>query len=294
MTATPPPPFKKVTIFGVGLLGGSFALALRNRFASCSITGCGRNETRLRKAAERGIIDAFTTDAAACADADLILLATPVETFRDIAVSIRAHLKPGAIVTDVGSVKGAIVADLEALMPDHAQFVGAHPIAGGDAAGFEAARAGLFVGEQCIITPTVKTDPDALQAVKNLWLALGMRIEEMEPDRHDAVFARVSHFPHLLAYTLVNAAAEKDLSALDYAGSGFRDTTRIALSSPGLWTGILLANREQVMATGAAFRAEFDHIMHALDAGDAGALEAAFTRAQASRAAVPDRKRTGE
>lgn len=295
MTDTQTPFPGKITIFGVGLLGGSFALALRARGVSCTITGCGRNAARLRQAAERGIIDTFTTDAvAASSDADLLLLATPVGTFRDLVGSIRSHLKPGAILTDVGSVKGSLVTDLEALMPAHAYFVGSHPIAGGDAAGFEAARADLFDGERCIITPTPKTDPAALKMVADLWRALGMKIEELPPARHDEVYAKVSHFPHLLAYTLVNAVETADPTALGYAGSGFRDTTRIALSSPSLWTGILLANREKVLAAGAAFRTEFDHIMNALAANDATALEAALARAQSSRTAVPNRKRTGD
>jgi prephenate dehydrogenase len=285
----------KITIFGVGLLGGSFALALRAHGATCRITGCGRNETRLRQACELGIIDTFTTDAAAACDgADLILLATPVETFRDIAAGIRPYLKPGVIVTDVGSVKSTLVSDLETLMPPHARFVGSHPIAGGDASGFEAARADLFDGERCILTPTDKTDPIALQAVHGLWQSLGMRVEQMPAARHDALYAQVSHFPHLLAYALVNSVTAADATALGYAGSGFRDTTRIAQSSAGLWSGILMANREQVLTAAEAFRTEYDHIITALEQKDTTALKALLSRARAARTSVPAGKRTGE
>lgn len=284
-----------ITIFGVGLLGGSFALALRACGATCSIIGCGRNEARLRQARERGIIDAFTTSYAdACRDADLVLLATPVETFRDIVADISLHLKPGAIVTDVGSVKGVLVSDLEALMPSHAGFVGSHPIAGGDAAGFEAARGDLFDGERCILTPTGKTRPDALQAVRKLWQSLGMRVEEMSPVRHDEVYAKVSHFPHLAAYALVNAVAGNDAAALGYCGSGFRDTTRIAQSPADLWSGILMTNREQVLAAVSAFRTEFDLMIEALEQKNRAALEAHLDRARKARAMVPGRTSDGE
>lgn len=285
----------KITIFGVGLLGGSFALALRARGAAVTITGWGRNEERLRQAYERGILDSFTTDAAdACRDADLILLATPVDTFRDSVAGMCRHLKPGAIVTDVGSVKGTLVSRLEALVSGHARFVGAHPIAGGEASGFEAARADLFEGERCIITPTPKTDRDALRTVTAIWESLGMAVEQMSPDRHDEVFARVSHFPHLVAYALVNAVAGHDGAVLGYAGSGFRDTTRIAQSSPELWSGILMANRDEVLAAGSEFRKKFEQIMNALAAEDRASLKAALARAQTARASVQNRKATGE
>jgi len=285
----------KITIFGVGLLGGSFALALRGRGAPVTITGCGRNEDRLRRAFECGMIDAFTTDtAAACKDADLILLATPVETFRDSVAGMYQHLKPGVIVTDVGSVKGALVARLDALIPGHARFVGAHPIAGGEASGFEAARADLFEGERCIITPTPKTDRDALLTVTAIWESLGMQVEQMSPDRHDEIFAQVSHFPHLVAYALVNAVAGHNGDALGYAGSGFRDTTRIAQSSPELWSGILMANRDEVLAAGSEFRKKFEQIMNAVATEDLASLKAALARAQAARASVQNRRATGE
>jgi len=285
----------KITIFGVGLLGGSFALALRKCGAPVTITGCGRSEERLRRACEHGIIDAFTTDAAAaCKEADLILLATPVETFRNSVADIRQHLKPGVIITDVGSVKGLLVSRLDALMPGHARFVGAHPIAGGEASGFEAARADLFEGERCIITPTPKTDPNALRTVTTIWESLGMQVEQMSPERHDAVFAQASHFPHLVAYALVNAVAEHGGDALSYAGSGFRDTTRIAQSSPELWSGILMANRDEVLAAGAEFRKKFEQIMNALAAEDLDSLRSALARAQTARASVQNRRTMGE
>jgi len=285
----------KITIFGVGLLGGSFALALRKCGAPVTITGCGRSEERLRRACEHGIIDAFTTDAAAaCKEADLILLATPVETFRNSVADIRQHLKPGVIITDVGSVKGLLVSRLDALMPGHARFVGAHPIAGGEASGFEAARADLFEGERCIITPTPKTDPNALRTVTTIWESLGMQVEQMSPERHDAVFAQASHFPHLVAYALVNAVAEHGGDALSYAGSGFRDTTRIAQSSPELWSGILMTNRDEVLAAGAEFRKKFEQIMNALAAEDLDSLRSALARAQTARASVQNRRTMGE
>jgi prephenate dehydrogenase len=283
-----------MTIYGVGLLGGSLALALRSRGASVFITGYGRSEARLRKAMQEGIIDAYCLDHTACKNADLVVLATPVDTFTDCASGMSAYLKPGAIVTDVGSVKGSLVYQLESILPSHARFVAAHPIAGGESAGFEAARADLFAGEICIITPTPKTDPDALKTVAGLWESVGMRIAHLSPERHDEVFAKVSHLPHILAYALVDSVAENDPDALTYAGSGFRDTTRIAQSSPDLWAAILMANRQEVIKAGAFFEQQFQQIIHALAANDWDGLKTALTRAQTARSRVADRKKTGE
>lgn len=287
--------FPKTAVFGIGLLGGSFARALRQHGLTSTIIGCGRTEANLHRAKALGIIDFWTTEPSdAVLDADLVLLATPVPTFSALVSGFRSSLKRGCLVTDVGSVKGSLVADIEGLMPEGACYVGSHPIAGGEASGCEASRADLFEGARCILTPTAATDSAALAAVAALWQALGMETVQMDPERHDEIYAMVSHFPHVAAYALVNTVAETDALALAFAGSGFRDATRIALSPPELWQGIVLANRSAVLKSARQFRRELDRVIAALELQDATALEVLFSRAQMARRALPDRSRDRE
>jgi len=278
------PAFAKTAIIGVGLLGGSLAMALRQHRLTDRIVGCGRSEENLCIAQSRGIIDAWTQNPAeAVQDADIVVLATPIEAFVPLAASFRSHLKSGSLVTDVGSVKGALVGKIEALMPDGVAFVGGHPIAGGEEAGCAAARADLFAGKRCIITPMPTSDRTACATVIALWRAVGMRTEEMDPFAHDTLYGLVSHFPHLVAYALVNTAVGSDERAIDYAGSGFRDATRIALSPPDLWRGIALANRDAVISAARVFRKELDSIIFAVEKNDASALEVLLHKAQKAR-----------
>ncbi len=287
--------FPRVVVFGVGLLGGSFARAIRRQKLASTIIGCGRTESGLRRAKDLGIIDFWTTEPSdAVLDADLVLLATPVPSFSAIVSRFRSSLKPGSLVTDVGSVKGPLVGSLESLMPEGVHYVGSHPIAGGEASGCEAASADLFDGARCILTPTAATDPESLVTITALWRALGMETVQMSPERHDEIYAMVSHFPHVAAYALVNTVAGTDALALAFAGSGFRDATRIALSPPELWQGIVLANRDSVLKSARQFRQELDRIIAALELQDATALEVLFSRAQLARRALPDRTRDEE
>lgn len=287
--------FPRIVVFGVGLLGGSLAMALRKHGLASVIVGCGRSEANLRRAKALGIIDFWTTEPSdAVLDADLVVLATPVPAFAELVSRFRSSLKPGALVTDVGSVKGSMVSEIEAQMPEGICYIGSHPIAGGEASGCEAARADLFDGARCILTPTAASDPAALTAVAVLWRTIGMETVQMAPERHDEIYAMVSHFPHVAAYTLVNTVADSDTLALAFAGSGFRDATRIALSSPELWQGIVLANRDAVLQSARQFRQQLDRVIAAIELEDSTALEVLFSRAQLARQALPDRMKDEE
>ena len=276
--------FPKVTILGVGLVGASFALALKEKGLCGTVWGCGRNENNLKRAQERGIIDSYCMKAAdACRNADLVVLATPVGAFAPMAGEIRGSLKTGAFVTDVGSVKGALVYQLEALMPKGVSYVGSHPIAGGDRPGIEDARADLFRHARCLVTPTENSDENARNLIASLWEELGSRVEVMDPYEHDRIYAAVSHFPHVMAYALVNAVNDFSGECIGYAGKGFRDATRIAMSSPELWRDISVFNRDNLLRLIEIVRQNLDRIEHLLASGDAAGIEEEFRRAQLLR-----------
>ena len=243
--------FRKVIIIGVGLIGGSLAMALKEKGMAERVVGVGRGVDNLKVALSRGIIDEYTHDAKeAVKGADLILLATPVGTMGSVVEEIAPSLERGAIVTDVGSVKGPIIEDIESLMPDGAFFVAAHPIAGTENSGAEAAFPALFRDRVCIITPTARTDGEALEKVTRMWEATGSHVVTMDAERHDVILAAISHLPHIAVYALVNAVAGASgdgESILNYSAGGFTDFTRIASSSPEMWRDICLMNREALI-----------------------------------------------
>ena len=276
--------FNRVTIIGVGLLGASFALALKKNSLCNSITGCGRNRENLLKAKERAIIDAFESDAAtACKDADLIMLSAPVGSFLDLAKVISPALKKGAVLTDVGSVKGGLVREIERILPKNVHYIGGHPIAGSDRSGIDSANAELFRNTKCIITPTENSDPAALEKVRGLWTSLGSEIISLSPEEHDRIYALVSHLPHLIAYAMVNTVADLDRSCLAFSGKGFIDATRIASSSEELWNDISLLNKDNLMEVLAVFQKNLDLLKQHLKAGDSDSLKAAFKKARVLR-----------
>lgn len=278
------PLFNTVAILGVGLLGGSFGLALRARGLCRTIAGYSRTPGTLRKAADRGIIDTLAQDpAAACRGADLVLVAAPVGSFLGLIEQARGGLGTDAIVTDVGSVKGRLVSEMEAAMPEGVRFVGSHPIAGSDRSGVEYADAGLFDGARCIVTPTAKTDAAARDAVAGLWRRLGSEVVFLSPEEHDRIYCAVSHLPHLVAYAVMNAVFRIDPASLGFAGSGFRDLTRIAASSPELWTDISLMNRENLLAQITAFEQAVGEIKALLTRNDREGLLASLAQAQQLR-----------
>ncbi|MFZ5906302.1 MAG: prephenate dehydrogenase [Nitrospirota bacterium] len=279
--------FNKVTILGVGLIGASFALAMKKQGLCRVVAGHGRNPENLRRAQERGIIDFFDLDPAqACRDSDLILLATPVGSFLDITKKIVGSLKQNTILTDVGSVKGKLVHDMDSLMPEGVFFVGAHPIAGGDRSGIDTASPGLFAGAKCILTPSEKTDKEALNTVDAFWKHLGSVTLLIDPDEHDRIYAAVSHLPHLLAYMMVNTVADIDDSYFRFSGTGFLDTTRIASSHPELWRDICILNKENVIASVEIFRQNLDRAVQYLRAVDPESLEREFRKARTLREGI--------
>jgi len=268
----------------VGLIGASFALALKKRGLCNHITGYGRKESNLKKAVKMKIIDSFAFDVSkACAGSDLVLFAVPVGKFTETAKKINGAFKKGAIVTDVGSVKGKLVRDMESLMPEGVNFVGAHPIAGSDKTGIDTATADLFSGARCILTPTKKTNKAALKKIKGLWKSLGAKVSTIDADEHDRIYAAVSHLPHVAAYAIVNAIADINKSYLGYAGNGFKDTTRIAASSPELWRDISMTNKKNILEFIEVLKKNLDKIGRHLKKSDANAVEKEFKKAKALR-----------
>lgn len=239
--------FKTVSIIGVGLIGGSFALALKNKGLADKIIGYGRNEQRLKRAESLGIINQFTTSLKDAALADIVVLATPLGVFEKIVSDLAEFLKKGTVVIDVGSVKEWVVERIEKILPVGVHFVGTHPIAGSDKTGFEYARADLFEGAKVIITPTEKTDKLVLEKVSKLWKEVGADVEIMSAKEHDRVYALMSHLPHLISFCMVNTVGDIDKNLITYAGSGFKSFTRIAKSSPELWGDIFIMNSENIL-----------------------------------------------
>ncbi len=276
--------FDNVTIIGVGLIGASCALALKDRGLCGTICGLGRNETNLIEAKKEGIIDEYSLEIGrACGSADLVILATPVGSLKKLMSDMRNILKKTALVTDVGSVKGPLVHELETLMPEGAHYVGSHPIAGSDNSGIGYARPDLFDQARCIVTPTARSDKKAQQQIVSMWELFGGRVELMDPMLHDRIYAAVSHLPHLIAYALVNTVDSAGAEYLEYAGPGFKDTTRIALSSPELWRDIALSNRDNLVALMERFENHLKALAMLIRDTDAAGLEHEISRAQALR-----------
>ena len=279
--------FHKVTILGVGLIGASFALAMRKHGLCNEIAGHGRKEDNLIRSKEKGIIDSFDLDPSkACAGADLVLFSVPVGSFVDLLIKIKGALKKNAIVSDAGSVKGRLVRDMEALIPEGVHFVGAHPIAGSDRSGIDSAGADLFKGAKCIITPTEKTGEEALAKITALWQTFGSVIKIMNPDEHDRIYAVVSHLPHLIAYEIMNTVADMDASYLAFSGQGFKDTTRIASSAPELWRDICLLNKDFILESIELFKRNLDRASQYLRDSDAESIERDFRKARTLREGI--------
>ena len=246
--------FQQVTIIGVGLLGGSLGLVLKEQGLTKTVVGIGRRQANLELAVQLGAIDRFFSEPEeAVRDSDLIVLATPVDTYISHIQRWGQHVPSGAIVSDVGSVKGQLVFDLEAALPSTGSFVGAHPIAGKEKSGVAYATSQLFAGARCIVTPTPQTKDEALAKVRGLWEKAGSEVLSMDPMVHDWVLGAVSHLPHIAAFSLMHALQDLQgitpdaLKLLDFSGGGLRDTTRIAASSPEMWRDICLANRGNLL-----------------------------------------------
>jgi prephenate dehydrogenase len=279
--------FNKVTIIGVGLIGGSVAKALKTAGLAGSITGFGRGRATLELALKLGVIDHVgqgTTQAVE--HADLIVLAAPVGTFESTVREIALHMKKGAILTDVGSVKGSLVKRIEAMLPSGVHFVPGHPIAGKEKHGVAEASETLFQDAKCILTPTTRTDPQALETVKAMWSAVGANVVLMDADAHDHIFAAVSHLPHAAAFAMVNTVAEFSAGPENYisfSGAGFRDFTRIAASSPEMWRDVCLLNAENIIEMIEQYQLALNSIKKAIERQDADKLDALFHAASGIR-----------
>lgn len=277
----------KLAVVGVGLIGGSLALALKAAGAVGQVVGIGRGLPNLETALRLGVVDSFSRDLAeGVADADVVFLATPVLALGPVAEQIMAHLRPGAIITDGGSVKQAVIEAIEPHLRDDVQFVPGHPIAGTENSGAEAAFATLYHDRRCILTPTARTSSAALERVRRMWQAVGSQVVVMDVEKHDRVLAAVSHLPHMVAYALVNAVGAYDRygeNILAYSAGGFRDFTRIASSDPTMWRDIAQTNREALLEMMNQFEVFFAELKEDVALGSGERLFEFFRRSKASR-----------
>ncbi|UCH81082.1 MAG: prephenate dehydrogenase/arogenate dehydrogenase family protein [Nitrospiraceae bacterium] len=276
--------FSKIAIIGLGLIGGSLALAIKQTGFTGHITGIGRREENLIKAREFGMIDNYTTvHEEGVHDADLVVLASCTGHFTDIMNSIKTGLKTGSIVTDVGSVKARIVQTLDDMMPQGVSFVGAHPIAGKECSGIDCASADLFRDSKCIITPSAKTVDHAIDNVIELWESVGSVVLHMNPEEHDRIFAAVSHMPHVVAYAVVNTIMDVNPNILHFGGTGLKDMTRIALSPAELWRDICSSNKDEVLNVLKKFSSHITALIAMFENSDWPGLEQEFIKAQEAR-----------
>ncbi len=279
--------FDRVAVIGVGLIGGSFSLALKEKNLCGHVVGAGRGAHNLEFALERGVIDSAAPDAAAAVrNADLVLVAAPVAQFEKIFLAIRPSIGPTTLMMDAGSTKrGVVAAARRALGGKLARFVPAHPIAGAEHSGAAAANAGLFRDRRVVLTPLKQNRKRDVDAIAALWSGVGARVSRMTPAAHDQVFAAVSHLPHLLAYALVHDVSRRRNAAqlFGYAAGGFRDFTRIASSHPEMWRDICVANSDQLLEECERFSVELKKIKKFLQGKDAASLEKLFANARAAR-----------
>jgi cyclohexadieny/prephenate dehydrogenase len=287
------PQFERLALIGVGLIGSSIARAARAQNAVRSIVATARSPATRRRVIELGIADQVVdSNAAAAAGADLVIVCIPVGQCGAVAHEIGGHLKPGAVVSDVGSVKAEVIRDMAPHLPQGVHFVPAHPVAGTEHSGPDAGFAELFNGRWCILTPPPAAEAAAVDRLSAFWKALGAKVAVMSAEHHDLVLAITSHVPHLIAYTIVGTA--DDLSAvtrsevLQYSAGGFRDFTRIAASDPTMWRDIFLANKAAVMEMLGRFDADLSRLTRAIEEGDGAALFDLFTRTRAIRRGIVD------
>jgi prephenate dehydrogenase len=279
--------FRQMTLCGVGLIGGSFALTARKLGLIERIVGLGRTQANLDVAMARGLVDEVTRDPALAArGADLVMLATPVMTFPETLAAMVPHLPQDAVVTDVGSVKEWVVRELEPLIGPRMALVGVHPVAGKETVGAAAAEEDLFVNRRVIVTPSGRSTLDAVAKVEALWRATGAKVERMTPAAHDAILARASHLPQLVASALAASLEHEQTEgkrAIEYGAGGLRDTTRIAASSAEMWRDICLTNRTAILAALKLFRGTFEEFEDAVERAETDELIALFERGRRMR-----------
>ncbi|MBL8670166.1 MAG: prephenate/arogenate dehydrogenase family protein [Alphaproteobacteria bacterium] len=295
------PLFERVAIIGIGLIGSSLARALAAQRAPAGaplvrhVALCDRSENVRARAAELGLGQSFHGDvASAVRGADLVMICVPVGAFADVGAAIAGQLSPGAIVSDVGSVKQSVIRDIGPHLPDGVHLVPGHPVAGTEHSGPDAGFATLFQGRWCILTPPPGTDGAAVAKVSALWTAIGMSVEVMEPSHHDLVLAITSHLPHLIAYTIVGTASDMEdvtnREVVKFAAGGFRDFTRIAASDPVMWRDVFLNNKQAVLEMLGRLTEDLAAMQRAIRWGEGDKLEALFTRTRAIRRSLIEAK----
>ena len=283
--------FEKIALIGIGLIGSSIARAARQHGLARTIAISTRSTTTLEEARALGLGDIYELDPAkAVADADLVILCTPVGAYEAVARAIAAALKPGAIVSDVGSVKAHVVKVVKPWLPANVHFVPGHPIAGTEHSGPAAGFPELFINRWCVLTPEPGTDAQAVAKLAAFWRAMGSNVEVMDPAHHDMVLAITSHIPHLIAYNIVGTVADLETATqsevIKFSASGFRDFTRIAASDPVMWRDVFLTNRDAVLEMLGRFNEDLSVLQRAVRNGDGPALEAMFTRTRAIRRSI--------
>ncbi len=280
--------FNQLGVIGCGLMGGSFALALKRAGLVKRVIGYSKSPSTTEKARKLGVIDLAAESALlAVSGSDIVLIAVPVAATEATFKAIRHLVEPGVLFMDVGSTKRDVVDAARRVLKERiTSFVPAHPIAGKEAAGIAHADAALYTGRQVILTPLAQTDADLVQRATDVWAAIGSQVLRMTPENHDAAFAAVSHLPHMLAFAYFNAVARQPAGRdfLSLAGPGFRDFTRIAASDPAIWRDILISNREELLRQSMRFRHTLDAMEHVIKSGNAEALEDLIRSASDSRA----------
>jgi prephenate dehydrogenase len=288
------PAFERIAVVGMGLLGGSVAVAARERGVARCVVGVSRGRETAAAAVAAGLVDEGTHElSSGVAGADLVVLSTPVFAMAGMLGRAAPSLAAGAIVTDVGSVKGALVETLPGLLPPGVHYVGSHPMAGSHETGLRHADAGLFEGAACVLTPTPATPRDALAKVRGFWEVLGARVFEREPEAHDAEVAWVSHLPHALAFGYAESLGEAPAGAFALTGGGFRDFTRIAASDPELWADILVTNRKALAGPLASASRSLARLAAAIEAGDLDTVQRLLAAARDQLARAQEDARSG-
>jgi cyclohexadieny/prephenate dehydrogenase len=287
----PAPPFQRVALIGLGLIGSSIARGVKQLGLAKELVATDASPDVRARAAEIGLADRIAADnAEAVNDADLVIACVPVGACGDVAKSIAAHLLPGAIVSDVGSVKGTVLREMAEHLPDNVHFIPAHPVAGTENSGPDSGFAELFINRWCILTPPANADAAAIERLTGFWRALGANVEAMNAEHHDLVLAVTSHLPHLIAYTIVGTADElEDVTrseVLKFSAGGFRDFTRIAASDPTMWRDVFLANKDAVLEMLGEFQEDLSKLTRAIRRGDGEALFEHFTRTRAIRRGI--------
>jgi len=291
MTTAPKAMFERIALIGIGLIGSSISHAARRAGLAGDIVGSSATPATRAAAEELGLVSkAYASAAEAVKDADLVILCTPVGVLGGIAQEIGPHLKPGAILTDVGSVKAAVVRDVGPHVPKGVHFIPGHPIAGTEQSGPQSGFAELFDGRWCILTPNEDADPVALERLVTFWKKLGSNVELMNAEHHDLVLAITSHVPHLIAFNIVNTAAHlarvTDTEVIKFSAGGFRDFTRIAASDPVMWRDVFLNNKDAVLQMLGRFSEDLSNLQRAIRFGDGATLEKLFGEARTIRRGV--------